>query len=124
MQHKLTLLQQGKKTAEEVITEFRLLCADAGYSAKTRTDHLHLIEKLQKILNPSLTKKILLDHPPKTINEWIERAIDIDVNYRNAMDIIGRYTRTGTSSGSSTGHKKRERRDPDAMDVDAMTTEK
>ena len=38
--HQLSLLKQGKKTAEEVITEFRLLVAHAGYSAETTSDHL------------------------------------------------------------------------------------
>ena len=54
--HQLNLLRQGKKTAEETITEFRLLVSQAGYSAETPTDHLHLIEKLQKVLNTSLVK--------------------------------------------------------------------
>ena len=49
------MLKQGKRTAEEVIMEFRLLIAEAGYSSDTPSDNLHLIEKLQDALNPSLT---------------------------------------------------------------------
>ena len=44
--HQLGLLKQGNKTAEEIITEFRLLVSLAGYLATTTSDHLHLIEKL------------------------------------------------------------------------------
>ena len=31
--HQLSLLKQGKKTAEEIVTEFRLLISQAGYSS-------------------------------------------------------------------------------------------
>jgi hypothetical protein len=89
--HQLMMLKQGKKTAEEVITEFRLLTAQAGYSYETRSDHLHLIGKLQNVLNPSLVKKILLlENPPTTINEWVRKAIMIDGQYRATMDILNR----------------------------------
>ena len=55
--HQFKILKQGKKTAEEVIMEFQLLVAEAGYSFDTRTDNLHLIKKLQDILNPSSPRK-------------------------------------------------------------------
>ena len=80
--HQLKMLKQGKKTAEEVIMEFWLLVAEAGYSSDTRTDNLNLIEKLQDILNPSLTKKILLSKKvPETVKEWAQKAINMDSNY-------------------------------------------
>ena len=66
--HQLKMLKQGKKTAEEVIMEFRLLASKAGYST-TWSDNLHLIEKLQDVSNPSLTKKILLS---KKVPEMIK----------------------------------------------------
>ena len=91
--HQLMMLKQGKKTAEEIITEFRLLTAQAGYSADTTSDHLHLIDKLQNVLNPSLVKKImLLENPPTTINGWVHKAILIDGQYRATMDLLGRKT--------------------------------
>ena len=64
--HQLNMLRRGKKTAE-VIMEFKLLVAEAGYSSDTRTDNLHLIKKLQDVLNPSLTKKISY---PKRYQIW------------------------------------------------------
>ena len=134
--HQLALLKQGKKTAEEIVTEFRLLIAHAGYTVQTPSDHLHLIEKLQKVLNPSLVKKImLLDNPPTTIDEWVRRAITIDGQYRMTMDVLNRKMNDGRSKNDDKKDhtkwsnyfdkkKRREERDPDAMDVDAMTTEK
>ena len=69
--HQITMLRQGKCTAEEVITEFRLLSNQAGYANTTTSDHVHLIEKLQMILNPSLVKRVmLLDDVPETIDKW------------------------------------------------------
>ena len=69
-EHQLSQLKQGKKTAKEVITQFWLLTAQAGYTAESRSDHMHLIEKLQKVLNTSLVMKImLLENSPTTIEE-------------------------------------------------------
>ena len=62
--HKLSILRQGKMTAEEVITEFRLLTSQAGYSAETPSDHMQIIKKLRRTLNPSLAKKITTHQPP------------------------------------------------------------
>jgi hypothetical protein len=82
--------------AEEIMTEFRFLVAHAGYIAQTSSDHLHLIKKLQKILNTSLFKKImLLDNPPTTINEWVRKAITIDGQYRMTMDFLNRRMNEG-----------------------------
>ena len=84
------MLKQGNKTAEEVITEFRLLVSLAGYSAETPSDNLHLIKKLQGVLNPSLVKKVmLLDNPPTTLDGWVHKAITVDSNYRMTMEILG-----------------------------------
>lgn len=138
--HQLALLRQGNKSAEEIITQFRLLISLAGYSSDTVSDHLHLIEKLQRTLNPSLVKKIMLmDNPPTTLNEWVDKAILIDNNYRMTMDVLGRmkegkskgegrtgnYGKSNYFGGNYFGTKKtREEKDPNAMDIDAMTTEK
>ena len=133
--HELAQLKQGKKTAEEVITEFRLLMALAGYSADTPSDHLHLIEKLQNVLNPPLVKKImLLDSPPTTIHEWVHKAILVDSQYHMTMDILNRRTAGGKKEEKKSdksgwtnyfGNKKpKKERDPDAMDIDRMTMEK
>jgi hypothetical protein len=134
--HQLNLLKQGKKSAEEIITEFRLLVSQAGYSAETPTDHLHLIEKLQRVLNTSLVKKIMLsDNPPTTIDGWVEKAITIDSTYRITMEVLGqKINEDKTRNDKKTDkpgwtnyfhpRKLKEERDPNAMDVDAMSTEK
>jgi hypothetical protein len=114
--HQLAMLKQGKKTAEEIITEFRLLTSQAGYSATTPTDHMHLIEKLQNILNPSLVKKImLLDNPPNTIEGWVQKAITIDGQYRATMDILNRRLNEGKTSKEGRTNKQRDTRSPPSI---------
>ena len=129
--HQMAILKQGKKTAEEVITEFRLLVAQAGFTSDSRSDHLHLIEKLQSVLNPSLVKKIMLmEKPPVTIDDWVHRAILIDGQYRATMDILGKRIDRKEKAGKPKwtnyfeGKKHRDERDPDAMDIDRMSIEK
>ena len=87
--HQIAVLRQGKKTAEQIIMEFRLLTNQAGYMIATASDHLHLIKKLQTVLNPSLVRKVLLSPGvPTTIDEWAERAIQIDTMYRQTNEIM------------------------------------
>jgi hypothetical protein len=136
--HKLSMLRQGNKTAEEIITEFRLLVSQAGYSTSTASDHLHIIEKLRNVLNPSLVKKVmLLDNPPTDLNGWVHKAIALDSQYRNTMEVLGglngrrtndkgkvKETKKTTYMDYFNRKKYREEKDPNAMDIDAMSTEK
>jgi hypothetical protein len=54
--HKLRTLKQGSRTAEELITEFDLLCGQAGI---TRSGDTTLINLFQPVLNKPLLEKIL-----------------------------------------------------------------
>jgi hypothetical protein len=95
-----------------------------------------LIEKLQRVLNTSLIKKIMLsDNPPTTIDGWVEKAITIDSTYRITMEVLGqKINEDKTRNDKKTdkpgwtnyfhSRKFKEERDPNAMDVDAMSTEK
>jgi hypothetical protein len=135
--HQLTILRQGKKTAEEIVTEFRLLTSMAGYSTTTPSDHMHLIEKFRRVLNPSLTKKIMLSYnAPTTIDGWVEEAIKIDAQYRQTMEIMNEQRtdskpRNDKKTPNRPGwtnyfdnKKNRKEHDPDAMDIDRLSPEK
>jgi hypothetical protein len=66
----------GKKTAEELNTEFLQIVRQAGMDRKTPSDHLHLIGYHRKALEPRLSCKILFSYDvPYTINGWMEKAI-------------------------------------------------
>jgi hypothetical protein len=50
---------------------------------KTPSDHLHLIGYYRKTLEPRLSRRILFsDDVPKTIDGWMEKAIQYDTNWR------------------------------------------
>jgi len=138
--HQIAILRQGKKTAEETITEFRLLTNQAGYANTTTSDHMHLIGKLQTVLNTNLVRRVLLlDNVPTTIDTWAEKAIQIDSNYRQTLETIERLneekkTSKPSSSSSSKSNsnttsnnswrKKQDKKDPNAMDIDTMSAGK
>ena len=63
---------------------------------------------------------------PTTIQGWVDKAIQFDTNHRMAMAIMGKPVQNERTYGRSYGtyNKKTTERDPNAMDVDAMTTEK
>ena len=136
--HQLGLLKQGNKTAG-IITEFQLLISLAGYSATTTSNHLHLIEKLRSVLNPSLVKKVmLLDSPPTTIDGWVQKAITVDSQHCMTMDILGGMNKKTDNKGGrfndtrktnysdyfKTRKYRDEKKDNDAMDIDARSTKK
>jgi uncharacterized protein DUF4939 len=100
--HKINVLRQGKKTAEEIVTEFRLLSNQAGYTISSPADHLHLIDQLQSILNPSLIRKILLSPDvPTMIDAWANRAMMIDTTYRQTNEVMERLLGDKKGSKSS-----------------------
>src|SRR5208282_3671277 len=121
----LNNLKQGNRTAEELVTEFRLLAGQAGLEAKSHSDHLHLIGLFRNALRPSLSRRILFGEVvPKTIEEWVAKAIQFDTNYRMAIALTGQTNKTGNFVRNR-GWTPRtvEAKDPNAMDIDGMTLE-
>lgn len=125
---KLSIIKQGNRPVEDLVTEFRLLASQAGMTDITVPDNLHLIRLFRNALHPNLAKKILFSESvPKTFKEWVDRAIQYDTNYRMAMAIIGKPLKGASGRPSSTFFQPKrthEHRDPNAMDVDAMSIEK
>jgi hypothetical protein len=71
MVNRLETLRQGKKTAEELNTEFLQIVGQAGMDRKTLSDHLHLIGYYRKTLEPRLSHRILFSNDiPKTMDGW------------------------------------------------------
>jgi hypothetical protein len=70
--NRLETLKQGKKTAEELNTEFLQIVGQAGMDRKTPSDHLHLIGYYRKALEPRLSCKILFsnDIPKQLMVGW------------------------------------------------------
>jgi hypothetical protein len=119
--NRLETLRQGKKTAEELNTEFWQIVGQVGMDRKTPSDHLHLIGYYRKTLEPRLSCRILFsDDIPKTINGWMEKAIQFDTNWRMDnlffnQDIKGNPSKqkadTNESNGNACWWRTNERRD-------------
>jgi Zinc knuckle len=100
---------------------------------KTPSDHLHLIGYYRKVLEPRLGCKILFSNDvPKTINGWMEKAIQFNTNWRMGslffnQDIkaspLKQKADTNKSNKNAFWWRTSERKDPNAMDVDALTME-
>ena len=137
--HQIAVLRQGKKTTEETIKEFRFLTNQAGYTVTTPSDHMHLIGKLQSVLNTNLVRRIsLLDEEPTTIDKYAKKAIQIDSNYRHTQELLeilneekrglkpssSKSTNNSKANNNNNWRKKKDEKDPNAMDVDTMTAGK
>jgi hypothetical protein len=131
--NRLEMLRQGKKTVEELNTELLQIVGQAGIDRKTPLDHLHLIRYYRKMLEPRLSHRILFsDDVPKTINGWMEKAIQFDMNWRMGnlffnqdvkMNPSKQKADTNKSNGNAWWWRTSKRKDPNAMDVDALTME-
>jgi hypothetical protein len=126
------MLKQGKKTAEELITEFLQIVRQAGMDRRTSSDHFHFIGYFRKALEPRLSCKIFFsDNVPKTIDGWIERAIQYNTNWKmkslffnqDMKASSSKKANTNKSNGNACWWRTTERKDPNAMDVDALTME-
>ena len=110
--NKLELLRQGNRPVEEMITEFRLLCAEAELEEQSVSDNRHLIKLFANCLNGQLKKRILFGEVvPKTISGWIEKAIQYDSNYRMGQALMNLDNR------GKKPQRKNDERDPNAMDT-------
>jgi hypothetical protein len=127
------MLRQGKKTAKELNTEFLQIVRQAGMDRKTPSDHLHLIGYYRKVLEPRLSRKILFsDDIPKTIDGWMEKAIQFETNWRMGSLFFNKNIKTNLSkqkadtnksNGNARWWRTSERKDSNAMNVDTLTME-
>jgi Zinc knuckle len=126
------MLRQGKKTAEELNTKFLQIVQQAGMDRKTLSDHLYLIGYYRKALEPRLSCKIFFsDNVPKTIDGWMEIAIQFDMNWRMENLFFNPDIKASSSEKADTNKSNRnahwwrtnEKKDPNAMDVDTLTME-
>ena len=118
---KLEKLKQGKKTAEQVVTEFKQLIGQAGLTTRTMSDNIHLIGLFCKALNFSLAHKIMFRKViPQIIDNWFKKAIQFDTNYQKAMAIF-RPNKKNERTMNKSWYRPAEKKDPNVMDVDALT---
>jgi Ty3 transposon capsid-like protein/Zinc knuckle len=119
-------LRMGNNSIEEHIAKFKMLVTRSGLDTASAA----VIDYFRESLNIPLQRRILsLENPPKTLKEWYDWAAKLDNNFRRMQRILGRNDRAKTTGNEKKKvEQKRQwnipRRDPDAMDVDRMTTER
>ncbi|XP_006463312.1 hypothetical protein AGABI2DRAFT_144648 [Agaricus bisporus var. bisporus H97] len=117
---KLRLIEQGSKSAEEHVQEFKRIARDSGYEGRA------LIEEFKRSLSGRIRKALMeSENPPTTIRSWYERSMKLDRQWRQAKAEEDYYRRgqakpqlrTHTSNNTFV-RPQPQRRDPNAMDVD------
>src|ERR1700678_3839551 len=122
---KLRQLEQGKDLVDDYVAQFRILAGKARM-----TDDATLTEYFMEGINTGILQKIFAqENLPATITEWYERTSRCDSHYRRVQEILGR--RRGTSGNAQTTNDMKKpfiprftskEQDPNAMDVDRLST--
>ncbi|KIL55135.1 hypothetical protein M378DRAFT_91356 [Amanita muscaria Koide BX008] len=89
----LRTIKQGDRIAEEHIQDFRKAAIGSGYEGRA------LIEEFKQGLNQPLRERIMMsENVPVTIEDWYNKALLFDRNYRNMIAEKKLYG--GMSSGN------------------------
>src|ERR1700678_1656297 len=120
---KLRQLKQGKDSVDDYVAQFRILAGKAKM-----TNDKALTKYFMEGINTGILQKIFArDKLPANITEWYEQASKHDSHYRRVQEILGR--RRGTSGNAQTTNYQKKpfaprytQKDPNAMDVDRLST--
>jgi len=75
----LKVLEQGERTVDEYVQEFRRAARGSGYEGRA------LVEKFKRGLNGAIRRRLAeAETPPTTIVQWQERAVQLDHNMRQS----------------------------------------
>jgi Ty3 transposon capsid-like protein len=123
----MKMLRMKDNSIEEHNSKFKMLVTKSGLDETSPA----VIDYYRETLNIPLQRRILsLENPPKTLKEWYEWASKLDNNWRKMQRILGRSRETNERAAQ--GKRKEEprrrfhftRKDPNAMDVDALSIER
>ena len=75
----LRKLEQGGKTMEEFVQEFKRAARGSGYEGRP------LVEEFKRGMNGGIRRKLMeAENPPTSIENWYRRAIALDRNWRES----------------------------------------
>jgi len=75
----LRKMEQGGKTMEEYVQEFKRAARGSGYEGRP------LIEEFKKGMNGGIQRKLMeVENPPTSIEQWYKRATALDRNWRES----------------------------------------
>ena len=73
----LRKLEQGGKTMEEFVQEFKRAARGSGYEGRP------LVEEFKRGMNGGIQRKLMeAENPPTSIEQWYRRATALDRNWR------------------------------------------
>src|ERR1700677_457271 len=122
---KLQQLKQGKDSVDDYVAQFRILAGKARM-----TDNAALTEYFMEGVNTGILQKIFAQEKlPATITEWYEQTSRCDSHYQRVQEILGRRRSTSGNAQTTNNMKKPfiprftpNEQDPNAMDVDRLST--
>ena len=75
----LRRMEQGGKTMEEYVQEFKRTARGSGYERRP------LIEEFKRGINGGIRRKLMeMENPPTSIENWYRRATALDRNWRES----------------------------------------
>jgi len=75
----LRKLEQGGKTMEEFVQEFKRAAHGSGYEGRL------LVEEFKRGMNGGIRRKLMeAENPPTSIEQWYRRAMALDRNWRES----------------------------------------
>jgi len=96
----LRILEQGGKTVDEYVQEFKRAARGSGYEGRA------LVEEFKRGLNGTIRRRLAkAETPPTTITQWQERVVQLDRNMRQSRaeeKILG--SRGGNVARPATGN--------------------
>ena len=75
----LRKIEQGRKTMEEFVQEFKRAARGSGYEGRP------LVEEFKRGINGGIRRKLMeAENPPTSIENWYRRATALDRNWRES----------------------------------------
>ena len=114
--YELRHIKQGSDTIDDFNNKFKLLVSQTKI-----TDDLTLVDAYRDAIKPQIARQILMmENVPTTINNWYEKAATFDNNYHRLTNQIGKFKPKNSSHKPGFKFKMIEK-DPNAMDIDALS---
>ena len=99
----LRKLEQGGRTMEEFIQEFKRAARGSGYEGRP------LVEEFKRGMNGGIRRKLMeAENPPASIEQWYRRAMALDRNWRESRREEERLRGKKEATGSTPKQEQRQ----------------
>ena len=99
----LRKMEQGGKTMEEFVQEFKRAARGSGYEGRP------LVEEFKRGMNGGIRRKLMeAENPPASIEQWYRRATALDRNWRESRREEERLRGKKEATGSAPKQEQRQ----------------